>query len=249
MIKDLTFNQQSLMFVNIAAGAYLDDCSGMFSNYKLTNYQHLSNDNANGHIAYNDDDLVISFRGTDPIHIYDWVEDINIWPEQWIIGRIHGGFKNEADKLITMIMSIVKSKLDREIWICGHSLGGAMASITATDLINSKICVPTVFTFGEPRSGSRKYVENFTYPHYRFVNCNDAVTALPPIWFGYIHHGKIIYISYEGTITGLTIWQIFSDQINARKKAYDKGQIFDSIYDHFIKQYVQKLSQFDSLNP
>ncbi len=236
------------MFAVLAGYAYADDCSSIFTSYNLSNYQHITNEDAHGHLAYNDKDLVIAFRGTNPIHFDDWFEDINAWPEHYNPGKVHMGFMRETDKLLPNVLEIIKSTPNRNVWICGHSLGGAVANLTAIKLVTYNICKPIVFTFGEPRSSNRPFANayEFAFNHFRFVNCNDIVPRLPPIIFGYVHHQGILkYISFNGNLKPMTIWQIIKDQIKARHAAWKKGDWFNSVYDHSILLYIKKIKQFE----
>ena len=53
------------------------------------------------------------------------------------------GFKIELRKLWSDISAILKNKKQR-IWICGHSLGGAMATLCASRLEELE---PTLYTY------------------------------------------------------------------------------------------------------
>ncbi|CAD5224473.1 unnamed protein product [Bursaphelenchus xylophilus] len=82
-----------------------------------------------------------------------------------------------------------------QLLISGHSLGGALASIAAGELIavdgirGERI---TLITFGEPRSGDSDYAEAFDklVPFsYRVENRRDFFTQIPPHKFeNYTHH-------------------------------------------------------------
>ena len=249
MITDLTFNQKALMFAVIAKGAYLDDSSAIFAAYNLFNYQFMSNNNAYGHIAFNDTDLVISFRGSSPENISNWLTDINILPETYSSGKVHMGFKQENDKLMPQVLNAINIAPKRNVWICGHSLGGAMTTIAIAELLKAKLCTPIAFTYGEPRSGDSDFVTELVFEHHRFVNCNDIVPTVPPLAFGYIHHGLLHYLTYTGNIvTSPSMLLRIRDQFLGRINAWKNGEIFDVIYDHNTSLYVQKIQQFGLTN-
>ena len=148
------------------------------------------------------------------------------------------GFKIELRKLWADISAILKNKKQR-IWICGHSLGGAMATLCASRLEELE---PTLYTYGSPRVGGREWRDGCDVEHYRFVNNNDIVTAVPLWLMGYRHHGTVRYIDYYGRIKRLTFGQKVKDQMLGRWKALTKFQLFDGIYDHDIAGgYADKL--------
>jgi pimeloyl-ACP methyl ester carboxylesterase len=70
--------------------------------------------------------------------------------------------------------------------ICGHSLGGALATLLALDLAaNTKVPAfrsPVVYTYASPRTGDSTFAN--TYDHvvpntFRFANRIDIVPKLP----------------------------------------------------------------------
>jgi hypothetical protein len=83
----------------------------------------------------------------------------------------------------------VKSYLDTaaaaKVMICGHSLGGALATLLALDVgINTSCHAPTVFTYASPRTGDHLFAGSFNacIPNsYRIANRQDLVPKLPPI--------------------------------------------------------------------
>lgn len=79
----------------------------------------------------------------------------------------------------------------------GHSLGAALADLTAVDLFtvrgsNSGKSVD-LYTFGEPRVGNGVYA-NWTQQYlgntWRAVHQSDIVPHLPPKDFGFVHEGN-----------------------------------------------------------
>jgi len=237
-----------MMFASLAEAAYKDDSSAEFSSYNLANYQHLYHDEANGHIAHNDTDMVISFRGTNPLHLDDWLADVNALPKRCDSGHVHMGFKLEVDKLMPQVMDAIRAAPGRDVWICGHSLGGAMSYQAAAEMVHAGICTPVIYTFGEPRSGSWDFNHGVRVEHHRFVNCNDIVPHLPPYWFGYAHSGTFHYITYKGDVIKPTVWQRAKDQFYARRRAWEKGELFSGIYDHSVSLYATKIKGYVQSN-
>ncbi|RCN51599.1 triacylglycerol lipase [Ancylostoma caninum] len=82
-----------------------------------------------------------------------------------------------------------------DIWISGHSLGGALATLAASFLVQSKyIDDPNkvkLVTFGQPRVGDKEFAEAFDDQDlyvYRVVHWRDLVPGiLKP---GYQHQGE-----------------------------------------------------------
>ncbi|WP_446471212.1 lipase family protein [Xenorhabdus stockiae] len=69
-----------------------------------------------------------------------------------------------------------RSKL-KKLYICGHSLGGALALLHATELRNNN---PLLYTYGMPRVLTGSGVKELTsLNHFRHVNDADMVTSVP----------------------------------------------------------------------
>lgn len=68
-----------------------------------------------------------------------------------------GGMKDNFEALL-------KNNPEYKIWITGHSLGGAIASIAAATIVHSKLATGdkiTIYTLGQPRTGNHEFVEAF----------------------------------------------------------------------------------------
>jgi pimeloyl-ACP methyl ester carboxylesterase len=69
------------------------------------------------------------------------------------------------------------------VTVCGHSLGGALATLLALDLeANSIFKNPTVYTYGSPRTGDPLFVSTYdqAVPNtFRIANRIDLVPKLP----------------------------------------------------------------------
>ena len=141
------------------------------------------------YIASNERFAFVAFRGSeiklregesDPSYIFaDWLANFDFLPEKWEQGgNVHRGFKaaiievwSDLDDYISRL-----KKNNRKIWITGHSLGAALATLAAA----GNLSVQGLYTFGSPRVGDLEFKAHFTTNTYRFVNNNDIVTRVPP---------------------------------------------------------------------
>lgn len=188
---------------------------------------------------------VVSFRGTEA-NENDITADLKAWRTDSVVqGRVHTGFKEELDKLDGLVMKWIRSRaINKEksiIYVTGHSLGAAMATLFAARLTALGYTVK-LFTFGSPRVGNGEWADVLdTVEIYRFVNTNDVVCKVPPSGI-YTHVGKVMYLSYDGKLTeGESYWKMKLDNIKARWRAWRKGQAFSGLYDHYIDNYIWKL--------
>ena len=63
----------------------------------------------------------------------------------------------------------------RTLWLTGHSLGGALATLCA-QMFNE---VQGVYVFGSPRVGDTAFAAAYARPLWRFCNDGDVVVTVP----------------------------------------------------------------------
>ena len=231
-----------LMFAKISAITY-DDPDISTAKFNALGYTIVDFFNINGAQAYLLKDCdgvhVLSFRGTEVKEKSDVLADlISGKNNEACGGKIHVGFKGEINKLWP---SIQKAVADIEaLYITGHSLGAAMATVAASRIQPKVIAL---VTFGSPRVGNREFANSLKVFHYRVQNNCDDVTKVPFMLMGFAHHGTHMYLNYYGAFRNLTPWQQIKDMVRSRVKAYTKGQKFLGAYDHMMDNYIAKLGK------
>lgn len=123
----------------------------------------------------------LTFRPVDPVVQEDCepsVPCIGLVPE----GRMHLGFR-DAFKMAQRIFArqlgrvIPEESAKKQLFICGHSLGGALALIHAATL---QIGSPLLYTYGMPRTFTLKALQSFDgLWHFRHVNDTDIIPRVP----------------------------------------------------------------------
>ncbi|RON51543.1 lipase family protein [Pseudomonas frederiksbergensis] len=98
------------------------------------------------------------------------------------VGNVHYGFLNafEVAKILfpKRFTEIQEALVDKQLFICGHSLGGALALIHSAELKDSD---PLLYTYGMPRTFTAKALERLkAVTHFRHVNDADTITSVPP---------------------------------------------------------------------
>jgi triacylglycerol lipase len=231
----------------VAAMAYSDldnKVARIIKELGYPGYKFINVDGAQAYILWNTEHVTIAFRGTEPKQLSDIVADLKAWKSKSkVAGRVHDGFYDEIAKLWPQITEEMQNHKKRSISVCGHSLGGAMATICAARLADDGKEV-MLYTFGSPRVGNKKFVNSIKCNHRRWVNNNDAVPKVPPALLGFRHHGELCYLNYYGNVrNGLSVWQRFKDQLRGRWRAICKFEFFDGVRDHSMDQYVSKLEK------
>ena len=123
--------------------------------------------------------------------------------------KIHTGF-HEAyiairKGLMERLSESCKEYNTSKLVFTGHSLGGALATITAVDFhdqygFGDQI---TIASYGQPRVGNAawaQYLESlpFSDRHYRTVAQGDPIVEMPPKELGYRHAGREILYTDDG---------------------------------------------------
>ena len=234
--------KQLLEFAKIASTTY-EDPKNSQKLFKAQGYnieKFFDNNGAQGYLLKKENTYVLSFRGTQVQQTSDVIADLSTDKRsEKCGGQVHHGFKKELDKIWSSIEETLK-ETSSKLYITGHSLGAAMATIAASRLQSR---VVALITFGSPRVGNQEFVDNVIIDHFRVQNNCDAVTTVPFHWLGFRHHGCNIYLDYSGKISKLSYMQKIKDNIKSRIKAMSKFQLFNGVFDHMMYQYINKLEK------
>jgi triacylglycerol lipase len=140
-----------------------------------------------GYIMESKNKIIVAFRGTEDLS--DVLQDLDFFQSNFPFipsgGKVSRGFLNVYKSIRAQIFNALQNASSQKtIFITGHSLGGALATLSALDVaVNSKFRQPIVFTFGSPRVGNPQFVSTFNKTlnnSVRIVNVNDIVPLLPP---------------------------------------------------------------------
>ena len=225
-------------FATIAKIAYLDNAKKQFKNLGYNESYLIDVDGAQAHIAANNTRVIIAFRGTEPTEWNDIKADLKAFHED----GFHKGFLHEFRKLQSAIQERLEKLAKaheghRDLYITGHSLGGAMATVAAFWYPEAE----AVYTFGAPRACGWSKSKEFPVPHIRVVNNNDVVPRVPFWWIGFRHTGTLHYMNFYGNVRNMSKWQRFKDGWRGRWKALKKRVPFDGFYDHSMNEYCRFL--------
>lgn len=198
-----------------------------------------------GFVAKHQKIIVVSFRGTD--QIVDWLDNTNFMQHEISLGRVHKGFYFALQDIWQDMQKTIKKYRDngQSLWITGHSLGGALASLAAIDLVEQDQPFNGTYTFGQPRCCDRKIARIMNVEAksrlYRFHNQNDIIPRMPQRSMGYSHLGTFVYIDKDKKLSSnVNWWYQFTDAISGTWEAI-REQGLDYIRDHDMKNYVEAL--------
>jgi pimeloyl-ACP methyl ester carboxylesterase len=113
----------------------------------------------------------------------------------------HLGFGSYARELMAQMWAsgVVLDPAKKTI-LCGHSLGGAVATIMATELQNHLPLLELV-TFGSPRPGGKRLGKRLKVPHHRYVHRDDIVPHMPSNLLGFRHTTHAVMLeAWDGNL-------------------------------------------------
>jgi triacylglycerol lipase len=230
---------RSSHFANISGLAYKPFNDKLTEKLKKLGYKkikYLNKDGAQAMILTNNTEQVLAFRGTQPKELNDIAADLKSWKmKSKTDGEVHDGFYDEVEKLWADIIPLISAT--KPLFITGHSLGGAMATIAASRLEKQTECL---YTFGSPRVGNKKFIDHVLVKHYRWRNNNDLVPTVPFFIMGFRHHGTFCYLNSYGKLrNGMSLWQRFKDKMRGHWQAIKKFELADGFRDHGIAHYIK----------
>jgi hypothetical protein len=185
----------------------LFDIAKKIPNGKVCNFINDKETDLQCGITINDDNkrICVVFRGSESLS--DWYYDLyvikkNLKDDVWV----HNGFYKQLHdtdaytKIVQNIKIQLETHPDYEIYITGHSLGAALATLFGYLLAHDIKNNVTVVSFASPRVGNSSWQKSFesksNLTHYRVTNCRDIITAFPS--YNYKHVGKNIRL-FENT--------------------------------------------------
>ena len=140
--------------------------------------------------------VILAFAGTDPLNFANWITDFDWVPRS---GDLHTGFRMAADAAWNDSRTAARTaaRLGARLYIAGHSLGGALATLTANRLQRELgIVADAVYTYGMPRTGGPGLVGEYGAVlgarTFRFVHGGDIVPSVPPPELGFRHVGRLL---------------------------------------------------------
>lgn len=140
-------------------------------------------------------EAVMAIRGTEGIR--EWFQDAKFDTKKCFFlpeaGETEDGFTDmyksfavstpTGSSVTESLATIFGSKQVNSLTVCGHSLGGALATLQALDAAaNSTFKNPTVYTYASPRTGNPQFASTYNriVPNtFRIANRIDVVPKLP----------------------------------------------------------------------
>ena len=141
-------------------------------------------------------DVVVAIRGTDGI--WEWIHDAEFLAVKCpflagagnsddgftaIYNSLRVGDAASSTQVADALAALPFNQATNSLTICGHSLGGALATLLALDVAaNTNFKNPTIYTYASPRTGDPAFVSTYNQvvPNtFRVANRVDLVPKLP----------------------------------------------------------------------
>lgn len=159
-------------------------------------------------VSSTNDWIILAFRGTQVddfwSSVIDWSVDARILPVPDSHGDlVHAGFLGAIREVWADVVAYIaglQSTNARPLWVTGHSLGAALATIAANLLCADhpdRLGLRGLYTYGSPPVGDRRFGHRITVPTWRFRNNTDIVTHLP-LGLVFRHVGRLQFIDNGG---------------------------------------------------
>ncbi|MDJ0535927.1 MAG: lipase family protein [Xenococcaceae cyanobacterium MO_207.B15] len=238
------------------------------SNVEPFNFNYENQWLISGFLGYYQNYAIITFKGTDSSN--DWKTNLRFWQNNRDFnGQVHSGFAqallNNWDELLNFTKSSISQ--DQTILLTGHSLGGALAILTASKLSSLpefRNRIEAVYTYGAPRVGDQDFSSQYSLTHYRFEYGNDPVPSSPSI--NYKHTGRKYYLPKNEPIIEIDsqgfeaykvhiklasvaseIVRLFINSSNFRSinnSIQHINGVFEDVSDHNIEKYIQHIQNY-----
>jgi len=203
-----------------------------------------------GFIMHNDQILVICFRGTESIN--NWITNLNFvlvpgrFPDRYTQtgSKVHQGFHEALlavwDQIVDYVDSVYAQYPHLKLYICGHSLGGALANLCFAfyTLTDDPRPVEAVYTIGQPRAGNRQFKEilHQSAPMTKYIRITNNQDVVPSLAQGQ-HCGVHVHITSAGRLSlNPPAWRKAVQDIQAMQESA-VGMQYAGIADHSAPVY------------
>ena len=173
-------NALALGNLSLLAYSGWPDIERFLGKWRFPDPRLLSKGQTQGFVVRQDDAVFVSFRGTEPLSLAQWVEDVSYASRSLLPnlpGLVHGGFAGLFDNIKDSMWNAVEEVSGgnaTRLFITGHSMGGALAVLAAAELQfnveRKKSDVTAVYTFGQPRVGDPEFSAAYDAALKRYIS-------------------------------------------------------------------------------
>jgi hypothetical protein len=238
--------------INLMEYAYKDDVNFKQIGLKKISWITNKETDTQGYVAINTDTIYIVWRGSSSIN--DFLRDANVRRVPFLKDGelVHVGFLNAFNSIKDYLDKVIENSFRKigginkikNIVICGHSLGGALATLTAYHFCEKYLDLKDKvqkISIGSPRVGNDEFKKNYNklVPFtLRVVNDSDIVARIPKI--GYKHVDCVLSLDNNG--------KVIKRRFKLFRQIYDyfiSDITGEAIKDHFCDNYIDIVNKWD----
>jgi hypothetical protein len=122
--------------------------------------------------------------------------------------KVHAGFWKSYLAIADEVHKLLISHKVENLFVTGHSLGGALATIASLDIVEELgIKNVSMISLGAPRVGNAEYADLYSSMinnYYRLTHASDTVVHLPYMYLNYKHIPHEIFYPKRGSLVSET---------------------------------------------
>jgi triacylglycerol lipase len=202
--------------------------------------------------------LVLVFCGSNELQ--DWKTNFSAYQRRFYdCGSVHGGFQQAFLSIKDKLLDLPEIH-DHPLFITGHSLGAALATLCTAYLSDHDVKLDACYTYGSPRVGNNEFADSLSCKHiYRVINDCDVITTIPFdfVAIKYKHAGHPCFIDAEThvrlTMCNDDIEQYQKIQLSNTDNIFKSGlleklkvgevELYSFLTDHAPINYVAKIEE------
>ena len=199
-------------------------------------------------IVEKDDILFVTYRSTSAKTKKEYTKNVitdldgAMVEADWISSEdvfVHRGFDSEYDRFRDTMLEIINDNNPSKIILSGHSLGSALATLSALDLSMNYGYDVSLVSMGGPRVGNKEYrelMDNYVKDNYRIYIPQDPIINIPGSLKDYEHSGFAFGINPDGT---------HNSDINIDHFGFNAYRsIFDERFNvHHLGNYIKSINK------
>lgn len=179
-------------------------------------------------------EYLVAIRGT--AGFADILTDGNIGLQVSGTGKVvHAGFNRVFNDIVEHLSARIPPS--SEVHFCGHSLGGALATLAADWAATKHACKVKLYTFGSPRVGFRSFSERLTASigteNIFRVHRSTDIVPMVPIW-PFVHvpqPGNTCHLPNEGYYDPLSAHSVENYAESLKGKRWDSLVLPEPVLD------------------